>query len=112
MKEKRTSKLLFLSNLLIRLVLDSLSKLEDDRRCWRLVNGVLFEKSKATVVPELQQMIANLGAVVKQLNDALLLKKQESAQLEKAYDSIMKQAKARRAEQQDDREVKSGGVLV
>lgn len=48
-----------------RLVLDSISKLEDDRRCWRLVNGVLFEKSKATVVPELQQMIANLAAVVK-----------------------------------------------
>ncbi len=58
-----------------RLVLESISKLEDDRRCWRLVNGVLFEKAKKEVVPELQQMIANLGAVVKQLNDALLLKK-------------------------------------
>jgi len=40
------------------------------------------------------------------------LKKQESANLEKAYDSIMKQAKARRAENEDEREVKSGGVLV
>ena len=58
-----------------RLVLESISKLEDDRRCWRLVNGVLFEKAKKEVVPELEQMIANLGAVVKQLNDALLLKK-------------------------------------
>ena len=93
-------------------MLESLEKLEDDRRCWRLVNGVLFEKTKLEVVPELLQMINNLTAVVKQLNDALLLKKQESAQLERAYDSIMKQAKARRAEQQDDREVKSGGVLV
>lgn len=36
-----------------RLVLESLEKLEDDRRCWRLVNGVLFEKSKLEVVPEL-----------------------------------------------------------
>ena len=58
-----------------RLVLESISKLEDDRRCWRLVNGVLFEKAKKEVVPELEQMIGNLGAVVKQLNDALLLKK-------------------------------------
>jgi len=41
-----------------------------------------------------------------------VLKKQESAQLEMAYDSIMKQAKARKAEESDDREVKSGGVLV
>jgi len=56
-------------------VLESLEKLEDDRRCWRLVNGVLFEKSKLEVVPELLQMINNLTAVVKQLNDALLLKK-------------------------------------
>ena len=71
-------------------MLESLEKLEDDRRCWRLVNGVLFEKSKLEVVPELHQMINNLTTVVKQLNDALLLKKQESAQLERAYDSIMK----------------------
>lgn len=76
------------------------------------MNGVLFEKSKKEVVPELLQMISNLATVVKQLNEALLLKKQESAQLERAYDSIMKQAKARRANEQDDREVKSGGVLV
>ena len=87
-------------------------KLEDDRKCWRLVNGVLFEKSNAEVKPELKQMISNLATVVKQLQEALVLKKQESAQLEMAYDSIMKQAKARKAEESDDREVKSGGVLV
>lgn len=93
-------------------MLDSISKLEDERRCWRLVNGVLFEKAKKEVVPELMQMINNLATVVKQLNEALVLKKQESANLEKAYDSIMKQAKQRKADQEDDREVKSGGVLV
>ena len=50
---------------IFRLVLESISKLEDDRRCWRLVNGVLFEKAKKEVCPELEQMISNLGAVVK-----------------------------------------------
>ena len=87
-------------------------KLEDERRCWRLVNGVLFEKSKKEVVPELIQLINNLATVVKQLNEALVLKKQESANLEKAYDSIMKQARARKADAESEREVKSGGVLV
>ena len=87
-------------------------KLEDERRCWRLVNGVLFEKSKKEVVPELIQMINNLATVVKKLNEALVLKKQESANLEKAYDSIMKQARARKADAESEREVKSGGVLV
>ncbi len=87
-------------------------KLEDDRKCWRLVNGVLFEKANSEVRPELRQMIGNLDKVIKQLQEALVLKKQESANLELAYDSIMKQAKARKAEETDDREVKSGGLLV
>ncbi len=47
------------------LVLEQISKLEDDRKCWRLVNGILFEKTKAAVVPELNAMIQNLGQVGK-----------------------------------------------
>jgi len=65
-------------------VLESVSKLEDDRKCWRLVNGVLFEKSKKEVVPELEAMVRNLNNVSKQLNDALLLKKTDMSQLERA----------------------------
>ena len=48
-----------------QLVLESIGKLEDDRKCWRLVNGVMFEKTKAEVVPELETMIKNLLAVAK-----------------------------------------------
>mmetsp|Transcript_75855 Transcript_75855/g.104846 ORF Transcript_75855/g.104846 Transcript_75855/m.104846 type:complete len:125 (+) Transcript_75855:24-398(+) len=75
------------------LVLESIMKLEDDRKCWRLINGVLFEKTKAQVVPEMTTMIKNLANVSKQLNDALLLKKQDMNRLEQQYDHIMKQAK-------------------
>ena len=57
------------------MVLESIGKLEDDRKCWRLVNGVMFEKTKAEVVPELETMIKNLLAVAKQLNDGLHQKK-------------------------------------
>ena len=60
-----------------QLVLESISKLEDDRKCWRLVNGVMFEKTKAEVVPEIEGMIKNLMVVAKQLNDGLHQKKQE-----------------------------------
>ena len=56
-------------------MLESIGKLEDDRKCWRLVNGVMFEKTKAEVVPELETMIKNLLAVAKQLNDGLHQKK-------------------------------------
>lgn len=93
-------------------MIEQLRKMDKSRKTWRLVNGVLFEKTVGDVIPELEQMISNLETVIKQLNEALTLKKQEAANLEKAYDSIMKQASLRKAEAQEDREVKSSGLLV
>ena len=95
------------------LVLEQISKLEDDRKCWRLVNGILFEKTKAEVVPELNAMIQNLGQVGKQINQTLMALKQEMIKLEQAYSSIMEQAKKRNNAQIEQNEAKStGGVLV
>ena len=93
-------------------MIEQLRKMDKSRKTWRLVNGVLFEKTVGDVIPELEQMISNLETVIKQLNEALTLKKPEAANLEKAYDSIMKQASLRKAEAQEDREVKSSGLLV
>lgn len=42
------------------LVLESVMQLEDGRKCWRLVNGVLMEKTKIQVVPEMKTVINNL----------------------------------------------------
>jgi hypothetical protein len=36
-------------------VLDTVKDLEMTRKCWRLVNGVLFEKTKAEIVPEIDE---------------------------------------------------------
>ena len=47
------------------LVLESIAKLEDNRKCWRLINGVLVEKTKLEVVPEMRVVINNLNAVIK-----------------------------------------------
>jgi len=71
------------------LVLEQIIQLEDSRKCWRLVNGVMFEKTKAEVVPEINAMVQNLGQVAKQINTTLVALKQESIQLEQAYSSIM-----------------------
>jgi prefoldin subunit 2 len=54
------------------LVLESISKLEDARKCWRLINGVLVEKTKLEVVPEMRVVINNLIAVAKQITDTLV----------------------------------------
>ena len=77
------------------LVLESISQLEDTRKCWRLVNGVLMEKTKLEVVPEMRTVINNLNAVTKQITDTLVAVKQEIKNLEGAYEHIMKQAKMR-----------------
>ena len=76
------------------LVLESISQLEDSRKCWRLVNGVLMEKTKVEVVPEMRTVINNLNAVTKQITDTLVSVKQEIRNLEQAYDHIMKQAQS------------------
>lgn len=76
------------------LVIESISKLEDTRKCWRLINGVLIEKTKLDVIPEMRTQINNLNAVVKQITDTLVSVKQEIKNLEAAYDHIMKQAKS------------------
>ena len=62
--------------------MDTIKDLEDARKCWRMVNGVLFEKTKAEVVPEIQQEVANMKNVLQQITDALGAKKQEMALLE------------------------------
>ena len=54
------------------LVLESISKLEDTRKCWRLINGVLMEKTKLDVVPEMRTVINNLNGVAKQITDTLV----------------------------------------
>ena len=53
------------------LVLESISKLEDSRKCWRLINGVLMEKTKLEVVPEMRVVINNLNGIIKQITDSL-----------------------------------------
>ena len=79
------------------LVLDSISKLEDTRKCWRLVNGVLMEKTKVEVVPEMRVVINNLNGVIKQITETMVAVKTEIKNLEGAYEHIMKAAKSQAA---------------
>ena len=64
------------------LVLESISKLEDSRKCWRLVNGVLMEKSKLEVVPEMRVHMNNLDQVTAQIQKSLEAVKAEIKNLE------------------------------
>ena len=64
------------------LVLESISKLEDTRKCWRLINGVLMEKTKVEVVPEMRVVINNLNNVINQITESLKAVRVEIKNLE------------------------------
>ncbi len=95
------------------LVMDTMKDLEVTRKCWRLVNGVLFEKTKAEIIPEIEAQVANMNNLIKQLSDAVAAKKKDIFQLEQQYESLMKQSKEKKGQQQiQQSEFKAGGVLV
>lgn len=60
----------------------TISELEDDRRCWRLVNGVLVEKAKKDMVPDLEVNISNMAAACAELNKGAERCKEEMAKIE------------------------------
>ena len=62
--------------------METVKDLEDTRKCWRMVNGVLFEKTKGDTIPELEAEISNMKNVLKQITDALSQKKHEMSILE------------------------------
>ncbi|PKS06593.1 hypothetical protein jhhlp_007341 [Lomentospora prolificans] len=63
-----------------KLVLDTLGPLDGDRKCFRLINGVLVEKTVADVIPLLQTNAEGLKNV---LEDLVKTYKTKEGELEK-----------------------------
>jgi len=68
------------SSLWNRLVLDTLTPLEGDRKCFRMINGVLVERTVKDVVPALQ---TNAEGLKKVLDDLVKQYKTKQDELEK-----------------------------
>lgn len=63
-----------------RLVLDTLTPLSGDRKCFRMINGVLVERTVKDVIPALQTNAEGLGKV---LDDLVKNYKAKQDELEK-----------------------------
>ena len=50
-----------------RLVLETLTPLHTDRKCFRMINGVLIERTVGDVIPALQTNSEGLGKVLEDL---------------------------------------------
>merc|ERR1712130_377572 len=59
------------------LVITTLSKLPSDRRCYRMVGGVLVERTVAEVLPAVKKNVESIDKVIKNLEDSLNKKRQE-----------------------------------
>ncbi|KAJ3110138.1 Prefoldin subunit 2 [Physocladia obscura] len=49
------------------MVVDTMAPLNGDRKCFRLINGTLVERTVADVLPTLKQNMDNIDKIVQQL---------------------------------------------
>merc|ERR1739848_404584 len=53
------------------IVAKTLKKTPEDRRCWRLIGGVLCERTVGEVLPALETHLSNIDGIISQLEDTM-----------------------------------------
>lgn len=97
------------------LVIDAISPLDPGRRCFRMVGGVLVERTVSEVLPAVQRNLQGVKEVVSKLTETLATKRAELAELEKKYNIQIKRADQIQpgpAEKKEEQPGNSQGVLV
>ena len=90
----------------INLVLKTLSKLNDNRRCFRKIGGVLVEK-------DLEVEVSNFKATLDTLYKAMDQQEAIMIDYEKKYPEILRPGSKKAEEKKEEGEKKStGGVLI
>ena len=74
----------------INLVLKTLSKLNDNRRCFRKIGGVLVEKDLPTVKKDLEVEVSNFKATLDNLYKAMDQQEAIMIDYEKKYPEILR----------------------
>lgn len=95
------------------LVINAIQPLDPSRRCYRMIGGVLVERTIKEVLPAVQRNKEGLEEVIARLNEALEKKKREISDFEAKYKIRIR--KADNNEKQDESARKEGsaqGVLV
>eukprot|EP00158_Paraphelidium_tribonemae_P009454 Partr_v1_DN28871_c0_g1_i1_m33287 putative prefoldin subunit 2 len=68
-----------------RLVSETLEPLEKSRKCWRLMNGVLVERSVAEVLPSLKENQTNISTLLDRLVKTYKEKDKEVNEYQQKY---------------------------
>ncbi|KAJ2155998.1 Cochaperone prefoldin complex subunit [Coemansia sp. RSA 552] len=67
------------------LVIDTMSKVDKERKCFRLVNGVLIERTVKEVLPALKTNEEGIKSTIKQLTEQYKAKDREFAEFQKKH---------------------------
>ncbi|XP_065343787.1 prefoldin subunit 2 [Cloeon dipterum] len=96
-----------------KIVVDALGKIEDDRKCFRLINGVLVERTVKEVRPQLLQSLEQLGEAIRLHNEALTRKGTELNDYKEKYNIRVRNAGDEEQEKQEaPKAPQQAGVLV
>ncbi|XP_069115410.1 prefoldin subunit 2-like [Argopecten irradians] len=93
------------------LVIETLKEVEDGRKCFRMVGGVLVERTVKDVLPALVSNKDQMGKIIETLNVKLEEKGKEINKYREQHNLKIKGEESKENDKQDQ-EVKSGGVLV
>ncbi|KAK0607955.1 hypothetical protein LWI29_023261 [Acer saccharum] len=94
------------------LVANAIQPLDQSRKCYRMIGGVLVERTIKEVLPAVQRNKEGLEEVISRLNETLEKKKKEIAEFEAKYKIRIRKSDS---DMQDDSSRKEGsaqGVLV
>ncbi|XP_077229586.1 prefoldin 2 isoform X2 [Tasmannia lanceolata] len=94
------------------LVIGAIQPLDPSRRCYRMIGGVLVERTIKEVLPAVQRNKEGLEEVILRLNEALKKKKTEIAEFESKYKIRIRKADGEGNDEGGLKEGSAQGVLV
>ncbi|KAG8480444.1 hypothetical protein CXB51_025118 [Gossypium anomalum] len=94
------------------LVINAIQPLDQSRRCYRMIGGVLVERTIKEVLPAVQRNKEGLEEVIARLNETLEKKKKEIADFETKYKIRIKKSDNDSKDESNKKEGSAQGVLV
>ncbi|KAG8090010.1 hypothetical protein GUJ93_ZPchr0011g27943 [Zizania palustris] len=94
------------------LVIGAIEPLDHSRRCYRMIGGVLVERTIKEVLPAVQCNKEGLEDIIARMNEALERKKKEITEFELKYKIRIRKADTNAEEEGSKKEGSAQGVLV
>jgi prefoldin subunit 2 len=94
------------------LVIGAIQPLDPTRKCYRMIGGVLVERTIAEVLPAVQRNKEGLQEVITRLTEALQKKKKEIADYEAKYKIKIRRGEEEIQKEGERKESSAQGVLV